>query len=236
MSVTDVVASLKVSVQAAFEEFDQAVAFREVWRYAAYDHDLHQRMGKSYATNTFRIIRVALWRETLLALARLWDTRPRTVRMDVDIGEKIRKAAVIEALATERAKRRGSWPGDREQIKKELSAVAAEAIGLIDKYHRGGTGYKALQRLLRLRHEHLGHRSLGPASAHGPGPTDAEIELIFHDHRRLIAQLLHLVLATDYSAEEAAKVHQYCAKFFWAAVRGERTEGHPNFRPAPNSA
>ena len=38
--------------------------------------DLHERMGSSYATNTFLVIRSALRRETLLALMRLSGVRP----------------------------------------------------------------------------------------------------------------------------------------------------------------
>jgi hypothetical protein len=39
----------------------------------AYDKDLHSRMGQSYASQAFLVIRMALRRETLLALMRLWD-------------------------------------------------------------------------------------------------------------------------------------------------------------------
>ncbi len=74
MNVNDPkIADLGAEVKAAQQEFDMAVTFHEVWKPAAYDKDLHHRMGKSYASNAFNVVRVALRREMLLALMRLWD-------------------------------------------------------------------------------------------------------------------------------------------------------------------
>jgi hypothetical protein len=50
-----------------------AVTFHEVWKPAAYNEDLRERMGVSYATNAFYVVRTAVRREMLLALTRLWD-------------------------------------------------------------------------------------------------------------------------------------------------------------------
>jgi hypothetical protein len=74
--------SLRESVAAAREEFDLAVVFHEAWKPAAYDEDLHKRMGVSFATNAFHVVQVALRREMWLALTRLWDKKPEAVRMD----------------------------------------------------------------------------------------------------------------------------------------------------------
>lgn len=54
------IASLRAQVKAAQEEFDLAVVCHEVWKPAAYDKDLHERMGVSHATNAFRVIVTAL--------------------------------------------------------------------------------------------------------------------------------------------------------------------------------
>ena len=78
---------LRASVAAAREEFDLAVVFHEAWKPAAYDEDLRKRMGVSFATNAFHVVRVALRREMWLTLTRLWDKRPDAVRMEF-IGEK----------------------------------------------------------------------------------------------------------------------------------------------------
>ena len=64
------IASLQKQVKAAQQEFDMAVMFHETWKPLAYDKDLHKRMGNSFATRTFLVVREALRREMLLALMR----------------------------------------------------------------------------------------------------------------------------------------------------------------------
>ena len=46
----------------------------------------------------------------------------------------------------------------------------------------------------------------------------------------LIRRLLSLVMAIAYNPEQTGKVYRHHAKFFWAGVRGEWTEGHPSYR------
>jgi hypothetical protein len=46
----------------------------------------------------------------------------------------------------------------------------------------------------------------------------------------LIRLLLSLVMAVAYNPEDTGHVYRHHAKFFWAGVRGERTEGHPSYR------
>jgi AbiU2 len=75
--------SLQQKVTAAQQEFDMAVTFHEIWKPAAYDQDLHSRLGESFATQAFLVIRTALRREMVLALIRLWDTNPRAVRISL---------------------------------------------------------------------------------------------------------------------------------------------------------
>jgi hypothetical protein len=62
------IVALREKVTAAQQEFDMAVTFHEVWKPAAYDKDLHSRMGNSFASQAFLITRTALRREMVLAL------------------------------------------------------------------------------------------------------------------------------------------------------------------------
>ena len=96
------ITKLKKMVTAAQEEFNMAVTYHEVWKPAAYDKDLHSRMGQSYASQAFLVMRIALRRETVLALMRLWDRNKQAVRMSLIVAT-IRKSAVIDALAADRA-------------------------------------------------------------------------------------------------------------------------------------
>ncbi len=97
------IVALKQAVTAAQQEYDMAITFHEVWRPAAYDTDLHARMGRSYATHAFLVTRLALRHEMLLALLRIWDTNKQAVRMAL-IEARLHDKDVIQALAVERAR------------------------------------------------------------------------------------------------------------------------------------
>jgi len=212
---------LRETVAAAREEFDLAVIFHETWKPAAYDEDLHKRMGVSFATNAFHVVRIALRREIWLALTRLWDKRPDAVRMEF-VAKTLRKPHVINALAADRATR---LPAAEIQIRQHLTQTAKQAIELIDKYANDGS---TRQKLQTLRHERLAHREI--AAVTGISATDEEVEAFYQDISKLISLLLSLVMANAYDPDDTAEVYRFHGKFFWAAVRGERTEGHPNFR------
>ena len=97
MNIDDpAILSLRAKVKAASEEFMQATAYHEAWKPAAYDTDLHARMGMSFATNTFLIVRQALRREMLLALMRMWDNNTKAVSLP-SIANALRDERVIDA-------------------------------------------------------------------------------------------------------------------------------------------
>jgi len=223
------IAALRRQVTAAQQEFDMAVTFHETWKPAAYDKDLHERMGKCYAANTFFVVRLALRREMLLALMRLWDKDSRTIRMKEGIADILRKPPVINALAADRAERIGMADAE-DEMRKDLSQKACKAIALVDKYSKNGTHYAVLENLHGLRHKRLAHRQIEAMPVATTDSTDVEIESFYQDNSELIHLLLSLVEAVAYDPKETADVYRYYAAFFWAGVRGERTEGHPNYR------
>jgi len=52
MTMSDeTIVDLKQIVTAAQEEFDLAVSFHEIWKPAAYDQDLHNRLGTIRGSN-----------------------------------------------------------------------------------------------------------------------------------------------------------------------------------------
>jgi hypothetical protein len=147
------IADLKKMVTAAQEEFDQAVAYHEIWKPAAYDRDLHSRMGPSYASQAFLVMRTALRREMLLALSRLWDTNTQAVRMSL-IVHAIRQKAVIDDLAADRAAEH--YPDLVDVMRADLQATADEVLSLACKYSEGGSHNGVRQNLLRLRNVTVG--------------------------------------------------------------------------------
>jgi hypothetical protein len=225
------ITDLRDMVTAAHKEIDMAVAFHEVWKPAAYDRDLHARMGKSYATHAFRITAIALRREMLLALARLWDTYKYepTIRMTW-IAHTLRDDRILDALAAERVSSAG-LPEAFDDMRADLAKRACEVVQLVRKYLEGGSRKAVLDKLLTLRHEELAHRRVAPSEATGANATDEEIEEFYQDNLSLVRNLLTLVNATAYDPEEHARVVRHYAGHFWAGVRGEQTEGHPNRRP-----
>ncbi len=227
--------SLRAHVQAAQDEFDLAVVCHEVWKPTAYDKDLHQRMGVSYATNAFRVIVTALRREMLLALMRLWDKGKRNVRLH-DIGRRLSDidGRLVDALAVDRAARFHDVHIEAE-MREDMRRQAKEVTDLIKDNSKGGRNETIIEKLRTVRHERLAHRQIEPAAATGPGLTDDEIKSFYQDNSKIIGILLSLVSGIGYDPEQTGEVFRHHASFFWAAVRGERTEGHPNCEP-PNTA
>jgi hypothetical protein len=156
---------LQADVEAARQEFDIAVAFHEAWKPAAYDESLRKRMGVSYATNAFHVVRGALRREMLLALMRLWDKDPGTVRIEF-LAQILRDKCVIDALAADRAARFGIAESE-DQMRQDMSQYAHEVIVLVEKYSNGGPHCAVRKKLLRLRHERLAHRQIETSAATG---------------------------------------------------------------------
>ena len=116
--LSELISDLREKVRAAQAEFDMAVAFHEVWKPTAYDAKLHARMGTSYATKAFLVIQVALRREALMALMRLWDNDDRAVGMK-RINDALRAGDVFDALVKERATNIG-MPDELEAVQRDM--------------------------------------------------------------------------------------------------------------------
>jgi hypothetical protein len=211
------IVALREKVTAAQQEFDMAVTFHEVWKPAAYDQDLHSRLGKSFASQAFLITRTALRREMLLALIRLWDSNTQAVRMQ-SIAATLREKEVIDALALDRANHLG-LPEAIDEMRDDLGKKAAKVVQLIHKYMEGGAHDAVYKKLLALRNERLAHRQLAQATATGANATDEEIEEFYQDNSKLIHILLSVVNAMAYNPEDTAKVYRFYASHLWRAFQ-----------------
>jgi hypothetical protein len=222
------IVSLREKVNAAQQEFDMAVASHEVWKSAVFDNVLHTRLRQSYAANAFNVVQTALRREMLLALMRLWDNPKdsRPIAME-RIADTLSDKDVIDALAADRAAR--IMPEAEYGMRKELGQLADKAIALIRKYSKDGSDWDVRRRLKRLRNEQLAHRQTATANVEAD-PSADEIESFYLDMSEIIRLLLSLVLGNAYNPKDTGGVYHYYSEFFWASVRGERTEGHPNYR------
>jgi hypothetical protein len=223
------IVALRAKIVAADEEFQLALAFHEAWKPTAYDDALHNRLGLSFASNTFQIIRLALRREMLMALMRLWDSNKDAVGMG-SVANTLDDRRVLDALAAERE---AQW-GDAEFGKGQADALrqrAADATAIIRSYEEGGARHSSFLRFQALRNQRLAHRQVrtSPTEPGGPDDFDAVIQSFYEDMLRLIQLLLLAINGTSYDPAAATIVHSRHAVLFWAGVKGERTEGHPNY-------
>lgn len=232
VSFDDDFKQMKDAVKAAQDEIIMAIMFHETWKPTAYDTDLHNRMGNSFATHSFQIVRLSLRREMLLALMRLWDTNQdkekRPLRMTA-VAEQLRNEGFFNTIVTRRAAGTGL---SSDNMRHALKPMRDAVVNLVRKYSEGGAGHPTLEKLRTLRNERLAHRQTAPTNATLANATDKDIESFYEDNLELIRLLLSLVLATAFDLKEAADVYRHHAQFFWANARGERTEGHPNYRPS----
>jgi hypothetical protein len=229
MKVSDPkIVSLRSQLKAAREEFDMATVFREIWKPSAYDKALHSRMGVSFATHAFNVVRASLRREMLLALMRLWDKDSKNIRMDF-IGRALSDSSIINALAADRAFRMGTIDVE-VQMRRDMSKRAKEVTDLIDQYRMTGARLDALEKLRSLRHQRLAHREVEPVAVGSADLSDREIESFYHDNSKIIRASLSVAAGIGYDPEQTAEVYSHYASFFWASVCGERHEDHPIFR------
>ena len=236
-------------VDTARQEIELAIMLHETWRPAAYDTGLHSRIGTSYAAHSFQIIRLALRRELLLALTRVWDTNTKAVRMTL-IADRLRNGKCFEALVQFRAGRTGLRSTfTLAAMRKELTPKRDQVLKLIYKYVENGAAFEVLKKLKTLRNEHLAHRELPkePVAITGLGipklqdeegkravrATDDEIERFYQDNLEIMRLLVSLVQGVAFDLSDATVVYKHHAKYFWASARGERTEGHPDYHPPP---
>ena len=232
MNAEQKVERLRANVRAAFDEFDLVMKLYETWHPAAYDRKLFRRMGDSLAGHAFHVLREALQREIVIGLTKLWDTGDRAIRMD-KIGSYIRSPAVIRALAVERA---ASLPieGVIAAMERDLTAMAEAALAIIDKYSPNGPHRTVHDGLHKLRNTRFAHRQVTLDAFSDVILTTAEVHTFYQDMSNLMRMLMSLALAVAHDPHEFALTYRRYAAEFWAGVRSERMEGHPNYKTPPN--
>lgn len=235
MTIEEELQKAKVAVEAARDEALLAVQFHETWRPTVADSHLLERMGNSFATHSFHIIRIALRREVLLALMRLWDKDSRAVKV-TSIAELLRNKVLFDALVRQRTKALGYSVNVMDSMHEVLGHKRDDILRLVHKYATSNGQATVLDRLRILRHEQLAHRQAhnptDPAELHH---SDEEVEEFYQDTLEIVRLMLSVFLGSAFDiARDGGDVYRHHAGFFWAAARGERTEGHPSYRRPKN--
>lgn len=153
------------------------------------------------------------------------------------IAANLRDPILFDALVQSRAKRfRSGSKFASEALKKALMEKRSQILNLINKYSQGGKAFQVWENLKTLRNERLAHRQIPNTPAvEGGEPyvwaTDDEIEALYLDSLEIVSLALSLVQGVGLDFSDTSRIYKHHAKFFWASARGERTEGHPNYRP-----
>lgn len=105
-----------------------------------------------------------------------------------------------------------------------------EAVAQIDRYCKGGERYGIRIHLTRLRNQWLAHRQVEPTNPTPQTEFDRDVEQCYQDMLKLIEALYHSVKKISYNPQETVAIRARHANLFWRGVRGERTEGHPDYK------
>lgn len=213
---------------------DMATAFYEVWRPTTYDEDLLARMSVSYATQAFMIIKVALRREMLLALMRIWDTQNSAHSLKFII-QKLGDQETWDALIIKRSNQSGH-DFIAQQIASQMNKNKDQVLELYSTYAENGTKKEVYKQLIMLRHGNLAHTQAIEAKGPNIDPMDEHIDAFYKDTAILVSKLLSLINGEAKNADDTRNVYAHYAKQFWVGVRGENTEGHPNFKQIVSGA
>ena len=229
VTASPTIAEMDEIVRAALGEFDYAMALHEAWKPAAVDVALHARLNNSYAANTFNVVRVAVRRELLMTLARLWDSQSKAINL-ARFADWLRSDTFIDRLIAHR-KYHSREASIQELFRADLERRSEITASAIAEFKPGGRQHAHLKRLLALRGQTLGHHQMVQAKAYPPTLDEKDVEAIYVGSAEIIDHLMSIINATAITLLEGAEVQERYAKSFWASVRGERTEGHPDYRP-----
>ena len=224
--MADQAANLRAMVKAARREANDAVMYREAWRPMAHDSQLHARLGKSFASQTFLIIRYGLWREMLSALMRIWDRESDAIHLSLMINQ-IQNESLIRELWKERLTTRST--DIAEEMLADLRSKAVATKIAFDNYNKGGKrqDYTFLR---DFRHQQLAHAQTKRELTKAPADwCDQRTEDFYETTIFIVRQLLTIVESADHDLAGLAEEYGHSSKLFWASVKGERTEGHPNY-------
>jgi len=254
-SLSEKIEKLRKRIKEADYAFDMAVAYHEAWKPAASNEEVHKRMGTSYATQTFFVIRQALGREMAMTLAKLWDKDGRSIGLFC-IAKFLEEEKIVDELAQ---KYHDTWSQPNAQLVQEypieeratilelLDAETAnkadekvtefrieieECVKKIGQYGCGGTKENKLKNLKTLRNKKLAHQEfdLNNKAVAKIDAAAQEVDEIFDDTLDIIMRLKSCVCFTHYDPSETAAIYRKNSELFWAGVRGERTEGHPSYK------
>ena len=219
----EIIAELRHRLDLTWQDLMTAVACFEIFRVAARDKTLLDRLGKSFSTGAFNAIRNSLYREVVLALMRIWDKSPKNnLRME-EIILNLTRSEVVASIKRRRREAFGDMGHNADAAEAQVEREIRQIKFIQNRIMRGSlrNAFKALE---KHRNEFLAHSTLGRSSA-------SEIrDVVYGDERYLLrwsailSKKLNLLLDLHTSPRSDFRDFKIAAKCFWGPVRAETVE------------
>jgi len=223
------VAHLRAAVAAAFDELLMVLAFYQAWLPAATDQKLMERLGESRAAQAFEVIRLALQREVVLGLMRLWDKNPDAVKI-MSMRELLRGKDFIRRLIADRSARLNMRSTHvSERLAEKLVPQYKDLVRAINEYMPGRPKHDIYKRMRDIRDQRLAHRQVEGEAGGLPGVLKHEIDTMMKDTVHIVHTLADTVGGVWFDPEQAGAMYRDNAQLFWNSVKGEKTPGHPDY-------
>lgn len=230
---SDGLSQLEADLDAVTAEVRHAVAVYALYRQAAIDRLLLDRLGRSRAATAFELVRDALRDSCVLALMRVWD-RPRDALSIPRLVKSLRKDVIFRELegrlAVIRDQRDALRPGGSVGAgpAAELDGHIINCEMLLYEVESGQVREEHVV-LKTLRHRRLAHHAVRLSQKPKP-----ERPAVIGDERRLLTATTRIVSALHRTVRQSpidfstfTLNGQFTAASFWHSVSGERAEDMP---------
>lgn len=214
-----------------------------LWRAMAYDRELPNRLGKSYAARGFLTTRTALLNGAVLSISRLFDG----TRTSLHLNRTFSCLLKPEGAAWLRERRvtgfrdlpavdQDGQPW-REEVWAVLQSMAErDAAGAAIRFDEelkefkqakrrftAGDAGAALARLQELRDKEIAHTDLQPEWATSR-PKLADLDIVLDALKELLARANRLCTGLDINTETFSQTAEMAARCFIASLRMETPE------------
>ena len=229
---------MKKFVYAIRDEIMYVISIYETWHPMVSDDELQSRFNHSLAGQSFVFIRIALQREILLTLTRLWDGVGGSISIK-KIAHNLENKHFVKKLIEKTYK----IENDTEEsyfIKSEMSSYVEskinQVLSIMNAYIKpNGHGLKILFYLKELRNKKLAHNQVNVEEANFDSNinidiTFGELDTLFKDMLIIAEFLLSIFHRHGYNMDEARRVDATYARIFWRGATGEKKPGHPDYR------
>jgi len=197
----------------AEEELLHVISIHANWRVATLDEDIFGQFDGTYAAHTFKAVRVALRREVIMGLSRIWDTRHDTINF-LKIAQSLRDQTTHDAIMLGNYRDRANDPEFRKACVTKRDEVCNTIERLLARIRP-----EMMRRVRQIRDTHLAHRGVQErrqtAPVQGATYDDRAVDWLYVQSIKVVELLFEVVFARGSSFATASGVDEYYARHFW---------------------